>query len=165
MISAKLIELIEIHAYDLTRDVARDLATNPRTPGFRAVSSDDLERRVFQLFNHLGNWIGDPRSGRVEAEFTDWGRRRFGQGIPLSEIVYAIIILKHHLRRYISEHGLVDAAFPRIEGDYVLPMHLHNLQDLNVRVGEFFDEALYCLTRGYEGEASRIGSRTVHEPA
>ena len=153
MISAKLIELIETHANSLTMDVARDLSTNPRTTGFRAVREGDLEQRVFQLFHHLGNWIGSPTSERVEAEFVEWGRRRFGQGIPLSEIVYAIIVLKHHLRRYIRDNGLVDAAFPRIEGDYVLPMHLHGLQDLNTRVGEFFDEALYHLTRGYEMEA------------
>ena len=91
----------------------------------------------------------------MEAEFFDWGRRRFDQKIPLSEIVYAIIILKQHLRKYILDNGLVEAAFPRIEGDYVLPMHLHSLQDLNVRVGEFFDEALYYLARGYEAEARR----------
>jgi hypothetical protein len=156
MISAKLIELIEIHATRLAADVAQDLRSNPRTVGFRSVPQDDLERRVFQLFHHLGNWIGNPKSERVEAEFVDWGRRRFGQGIPLSEIVYAIVILKQHLRRYIRDNGLVDAAFPRIDGDYVLPMHLHSLHDLNVRVGEFFDEALYYLTRGYEAEEKRV---------
>jgi hypothetical protein len=156
MISAKLIELIEIHATRLAADVAQDLRSNPRTAGFRSVPQDDLERRVFQLFHHLGNWIGHPKSERVEAEFVDWGRRRFGQGIPLSEIVYAIVILKQHLRRYIRDNGLVDAAFPRIDGDYVLPMHLHSLHDLNVRVGEFFDEALYYLTRGYEAEEKRV---------
>ena len=156
MISAKLIELIEIHATRLAADVALDLRSSPRTAGFRSVPQDDLERRVFQLFHHLGNWIGHPKSERVEAEFVDWGRRRFGQGIPLSEIVYAIVILKQHLRRYIRDNGLVDAAFPRIDGDYVLPMHLHSLHDLNVRVGEFFDEALYYLTRGYEAEEKRI---------
>lgn len=153
MISAKLIELIEIHANRLTTDVATDLATNPRTPGFRALLREDLEQRVFQLFHHLGNWIGSPKSERVEAEFSEWGRRRFGQGIPLSEVVYAIIILKQHLRRYIQDNGLVEAAFPGTENDYVLPMHLHSLQDLNARVGEFFDEALYYLARGYEAEA------------
>jgi hypothetical protein len=156
MISAKLIELIEIHATRLATDAAQDLLSNPRTAGFRSVPQDVLERRVFQLFHHLGNWIGNPKSERVEAEFVDWGRRRFGQGIPLSEIVYAIVILKQHLRRYIRDNGLVDAAFPRIDGDYVLPMHLHSLHDLNVRVGEFFDEALYYLTRGYEAEARGV---------
>jgi len=156
MISAKLVELIEIHASRLTNDVTQDLVSNPRTPGFRTVSSQELEHRVFQIFHHLGNWIGHSRSASVEAEFGEWGSRRFDQGIPISEIVYAIIILKHHLRRYIRDNGLVDAAFPRTDSDYVLPMHLYSLQDLNTQVGEFFDEALYRLIRGYEQRAGRV---------
>ena len=76
--------------------------------------------------------------------------------------MYAIIILKQHLRRYIRDNGLVDAAFPRTEGDYVLPMHLHGLQDLNTRVGEFFDEALYYLMRGSEAEARLSGASKAH---
>ena len=158
MISAKLIELIEIHADRLTADTVRELTTNPRTAGLRTVPRDDLEQRVFQVFHHLGSWIANPRSERVEAEFTEWGRRRFSQGIPLSEVVYAMIVLKRHLRRYIGDNGLVDAAFPRMEGDYVLPMHLYNLEDLNVSVGQFFDEAIYCLARGYEQGAGRVRS-------
>jgi len=156
MISAKLVELIEIHASRLTNDVTHDLVSNPRTPGFRTVSSQELEQRVFQIFHHLGNWIGDSRSASVETEFGEWGSRRFDQGIPISEIVYAILVLKHHLRRYIHDNGIVDAAFPRTDSDYVLPMHLYSLQDLNTRVGEFFDEALYHLTRGYEQRAGRV---------
>lgn len=156
MIAAKLIELIEIHADRLTADVARDLVTNDRTRGFRAVRPQDLEQRIFQIFHHLGNWIGEPRSRNVQAEFGDWGRRRFDQGIPLSEIVYAVIVLKQHMARYILDNGLVDASFPRIDSDYVLPMHLNSLQDLNIQVGQFFDEALYHLACGYEDESKRL---------
>jgi len=155
MISATLIEQIEIHANRLTIDTAQDLLTNPRTSGFRTVPRDELEGRIFQLFHHLGNWIGNPRSDQVEAEFTEWGRHRFSQGIPLSEVVFAVLLLKRHLRQFIKDNGLVDAAFPRTEGDYVLPMHLHSLQDLNGTLGQFFDEALWYLTRGYEAEARR----------
>jgi hypothetical protein len=150
MISAKLIELIENHALGLAHDVTKDLLASERTRSFRSVKPDELEARIFDLLQHLGDWIGEPQAERVQAEFSDWGRRRFGQGIPLSEIVYAIIILKQHLRSYIRDNGLVDASFPRIEGDYVLPMHLQSLQDLNATVGTFFDEALYHLSRGYE---------------
>jgi hypothetical protein len=150
MISAKLIELIENHAPNLAHDITQELVSNARTGAFRHVRRDELEPRIFELLHHLGNWIGEPQSQRVETEFQEWGRRRFGQGIPLSEIVYAIIILKRHLRRYIRDNGLVDAAFPRVEGDYVLPLHLQSLQDLNATVGAFFDEALYHLARGYE---------------
>jgi hypothetical protein len=153
VIAAKLVELIEIHARQLTSEVAHDLTSNERTRGFRAVPLQDLEPRLFQLLHHLGNWIGEPHSVKVQTEFMDWGRRRFDQGIPLSELIYAVIVLKQHLRRYISDNGLVDASFPRVEGDYVLPLHLHSLQELNSRVGQFFDEALYYLARGYEERA------------
>ena len=155
MIAEKLVELVEIHAARLSADVARDLVTNDRTRGFHKVPTADLEERVFRLFHHLGDWISNRRSEKVKAEFAEWGRRRFDQEIPLSEIVYAIIVLKQHLSRYIGDNGLVDAAFPRTESEYVLPMHLHSLQELNTRVGEFFDEALYQLTCGYEQRARR----------
>jgi hypothetical protein len=156
VIAAKLVELIEIHARRLTSDVAQDLITNERTRGFRAVRYEDLEHRIFQLLNHLGNWIGNPRGEKVHTEFADWGHRRFDQGIPLSELIYAVIVIKQHLRRYIADNGLVDAAFPRVDSDYVLPMHLHSLQELNARVGQFFDEALYHLACGYEERARAI---------
>jgi hypothetical protein len=155
MISASLIDLIEVHAPQLTSDVVQELHTNERTRGFRAVGRDDLEQRVFNLLNHLGDWLGSPKAERVRAEFAEWGQRRFDQQVPLSEIIFAVIILKQHLRRYIRDNGLVDAAFPRVERDYVLPMHLHSLQELNFTVGTFFDEALYNLTRGYEAAAKR----------
>jgi hypothetical protein len=150
MVAERLVELIEIQAHKLASDVAQDLMTNERTVGFRSVRRPDLEERLFQLLHHLGNWISDRRSEKVQVEFADWGSRRFNQGIPISQIVFAIIVLKQHLRRYIHDHGLVEASFPRIDGDYVLPMHLHSLQELNSQVGLFFDEALYHLAQGYE---------------
>jgi hypothetical protein len=153
MIAAKLVELIEVHAPHLTSDITRDLTTNARTPGFRAVRKLDLEERIFEILNHLGNWIADPRAATVQAEFTNWGRQRFDQGIPLSELIFAIIVMKQHLHRYISDNGLVDAAFPLVESDYILPFHLHGLQELNARVSQFFDEALYQLASGYEERA------------
>ena len=161
MVAEKLIELIEIHAGQLSKDITQDLITNERTRGFRAVRRPDLEERIFRLIHHLGEWIGNRRSEKVEVEFAEWGRRRFDQGIPLSEIIYSLIILKQHLRRYIRDNGLVEASFPRVEHDYVLPMHLNSLQDLNTRVGLFFDEALYHLTRGYEEGQKRPNEKAA----
>ena len=155
MVAEKLVELIELHAGRLAADVTQDLMTNERTRGFRKVRRVDMEERTFRLFHQLGDPIGHRHSERVQAEFSDWGGRRFGQGIPLSEIIYSIIVLKQHLRRYIRDNGLVEASFPRVEGDYVLPMHLNSLQDLNAQLGLFFDEALYHLACGYEQQMAK----------
>ena len=159
MIAGKLVELIENHSSRLTSDVVQDFLTNERTRGFCVVRQDELESRIFEIVHHLGNWIGYSKSVMVRAEFADWGRRRFDQGIPLSEVMYAVIILKQHMGRYVVDNGLVDAAFPRVDGDYVLPMHLNSLQDLHVRLGRFFDEALYYLACGYEAAAKEVAAR------
>lgn len=159
MISARLVELIQNHAPQLTSDTVDDLLENEHTPSFRQVPRLELEGRVFRVYNHLGDWIAAGQ-GFAEAEFEEWGRRRFGQGLPLSEIVYGVLILKQHLGRYIRDHGLIEAAFPRVEQDYVLPMHLHSLQELNAMVSNFFDRALYHLARGYEAAATRRPTAT-----
>jgi hypothetical protein len=88
------------------------------------------------------------------------GRTRFRQGVPVSELVYALVITKSHLRGYIREHGLVDFAGDRVAPQELLPLELHSIQDFNYRVGEFFDRALYHLARGFEAEALEAARRT-----
>jgi len=153
LLSARLIELIQTHAESLTRDVLKDYATNPRTRQWKVVPGAELEQRVHRTFLNLGNWIGDPREDAVQAEYEEWGRKRYRNGIPLSEIVYALILLKQHLRKYIREHGLVEYSGDRQSPQEFLPVHMYGIQELNSLVGDFFDKALYYLARGYEMEA------------
>jgi len=154
MISARLIQLVEIHAGTLTREVLHDLMTNERTRSFRAIPKDEIELRISALYFNLGRWIGDPSDEAVRKEYEDWGRTRFRQGIPLSEILYCVILTKSHLRRYIREHGAVSFSGDAVIRGELLPVELYSVQELNYTVGEFFDRALYHLARGYEAEAA-----------
>lgn len=153
MLGARLLLLIQAHAGLLTNDVVRDLITNDRTPTFRRLDPADVETRVAALFFNLGKWIGEADESAVTGEYEEMGRVRFRDGVPVSELVYALLVTKHHLRRYIREHGLVTFAVDRVVSQEVLPLELHGIQELNYQVGEFFDRALYHLARGYEAEA------------
>ena len=153
MLSTRLIELIQVHADHLTRDVLKDYATNPRTRHWNVVPAAELEQRVISTYRNLGNWIGDPREEAVQAEYEEWGRKRYRNGIPLSEVVFAVILLKHHLRKYIREHGLVEHSRGGHASQEILPVQLYGIQEMNYLVGDFFDKALYHLARGYEMEA------------
>ena len=153
MLSVRLIELIQSHAEQLTRDVLKDYATNPRTRHWNVVPGAELEQRVISTYRNLGNWIGDRKESEVQAEYEEWGRKRYRNGIPLSEVVFAVILLKHHLQKYIREHGLVEHSRDRHSPLEILPVHLYGIQELNYLVGDFFDKALYHLARGYEMEA------------
>src|SRR5262245_32721186 len=156
MLGARLLLLIQAHAGPLTTDVIKDLLTNERTPTFRRLKPAELELRISGLFYNLGKWIGDPDERAVRDEYEDIGRTRFREGVPVSEFVYALILTKKHLRRYIRENGLTDFPGDRLAPDELLPLELHSIQELNYQVGEFFDRALYYLARGYEAEAANV---------
>ena len=161
MLGARLLQLIQAHAGPLSREVVDDLMTNERTPTFRRLNAGDVETRVSALFYGLGKWIGNADEDAVRHEYEEMGRVRFSQGVPLSELVYALLIMKSHLRGYIREHGLVDFAGDRVAPQELLPLELHSIQEINYRVGEFFDRALYHLARGYEAEALDTARRPV----
>ena len=154
MLGQRLLLLIQAHAGPLTDEVVADLRTNERTSTFRRLDPADIETRVSMLFYNLGKWIGDTDERPVQTEYEEMGRARFREGVRMSELMYALMITKHHLRRYIREYGVVDFAGDRLPPDELLPLELHSIQELNYQVGEFFDRALYHLARGYESEAA-----------
>jgi hypothetical protein len=131
----------------------QDISTNERTSSFSKLLKEELEPRVAALYQNLGQWIGDPNEGAVREEYERWGRTRFRQGIPLCELVYCVILTKKHLRRFIREHGLVAFSGDRVTPDELVPVELYAVQELNYAVGDFFDQALYYLSRGYEAAA------------
>ena len=136
MHSSGLIELIEGRAEGLTRAVVQDLSMNPRTPSFRGVPRDEAAGRITALYRNLARWLAEHDDNAVRAAYEDWGRTRFKQHIPISEITYGVLVAKDHLRRHARDHGLAE------------------LQALEAAVGEFFDRAVYYLVRGYEMQAA-----------
>ena len=154
MLGAHLLQFIEAHAGALTDEVIRDLRANERTPTFSRLNAMELESRVAALYWNLGRWIGNADERAIRDEYEAMGRSRYREGVRVSELVYALLLTKQHLRRYIRDHGLVDFAGDRVVPDELLPLELHSIQELNYQVGEFFDRALYYLARGYEAEAA-----------
>jgi hypothetical protein len=153
MLATRLIQLIENHAQSLTTEAMQDVLTNPETASFRRVPKTELEPRIASLYENLGKWIGNPNDDHIRQEYEPWGRTRFREGIPFSEIVYVLMLTKKHLRGFIREHGLVSFSGDRVTPGELVPVELYAIQELNYLVGDFFDKALYYLVRGYESAA------------
>jgi len=153
MSATPLIQLLAAHTDGLTGQALEDFLLNPRTPSFRRVPRAEIIERVGALYRNLAHWLTTHDDDAVRAAYEDWGRKRFTQAIPLSEIAYSVILAKQHLQRRAREHGLTD---------------LHAVEAL---LGEFFDRALYYLVRGYEMQAATAslepqpGGPIVHPPS
>ena len=149
MLSAYLVRMIENHAADLTREVLDDLVQHPNTPSFHALSRDELHKRAFDLYHNLGQWLADKSEADVEATYSSLGRKRFHEGLPLSEVLYAHLLIKDHLRNFVRRAGVVYSA-----------LELHREVELNLMIGHFFDKALYYMARGYELAQAEAAGRT-----
>jgi hypothetical protein len=144
MLAARLVRAIEDHAEDLTRGVLDDLGTNPHTPSYHVLSRTELHGRVYEVYRNLGRWLGEDAEAAVDVTYSAVGRERRAEGIPLSEVVYALILTRHHLRDYVLRSGLVASV-----------VDLYQEEDLNLRLDLFFDRALYYTVKGYEAAPPR----------
>jgi hypothetical protein len=158
MLAARLIRLVETHAEELVQAVLHDVRTNPRTASFTRVPEADLRHRVHDLYQHLGDWIGDKTETRIETQYMEGGRRRYHDAVPLAEVVYAMVLFKDHLRQFIRSHGLVESV-----------VELYSEEQLYQLTWSFFDRAVYFTVKGYEDERSRMAelaaARRSLEPA
>jgi hypothetical protein len=143
MLSVCLVQMIEDHAEDLTRELVKDLQGNPRTPHYHKLTYDELHYRSYSVYRNLGHWLGHNSEEPIEAAYGDLARRRFAERVPLEEVVFALICTKNHLRNYIRAVGFMDSA-----------VELHQERELYRLVGNFFDKAIYYTVRDYERRAA-----------
>jgi hypothetical protein len=143
MLSARLVKLIEEHAEQLTAGLVNDLQTNPRTEAYHKLSHHELHRRAYDVYRHLGEWLGHKADDRIEANYRGLGEERHAEDIPLHEVVYALIVIKYHLRDYVRAAGLMNST-----------VELYQQLELDRLVGQFFDKATYYAVKGYESAAA-----------
>jgi len=143
MLSDRLVRMIEQHADELTRALVENLHSNSRTASYHRLSREAIHDRIHNVYKNLGLWLNSKAEEDIEARYSELGKEREAEGIPLSEVVYALILTKYHLRDYIRAAGLVDSA-----------VELYQEQELQRVLGHFFDKAIYYTVRAYEHAAA-----------
>ena len=139
MLSTRLIHLIESHADELANGLVAHLKTHPRTPSLHHFPQDQLRDRAFATYHHLGDWLSGQHEEEVRKTYGDFGEGRAHEGLPLSEIIYALTVTKNHL---------LDFAQSSMESSNT--MEVLGLRDLILHVTRFFDYATFCTASGYE---------------
>jgi len=148
MFSYRLVRLIESHADALAGGLEEKVQTSSQVSHFRNVPSHELRERVYEIYRHLGEWLLGKNELDIEHRYREIGARRARQGVPLSELVQAIVLTKENLWEFLKSEAVMDRAV-EIMGELEL------LQMLEM----FFDRAIYYAAVGYEEEASSAARR------
>jgi len=100
---------------------------------------------VFDVYSRLDSWLeGNKVKGEVRDHYLKLGSQRYHEGIPLSDVVMALMLIKRHLWLYVMEQNFFDSSF-----------QLMQALEFNNRVVLFFDRAIYFTTIGYEMEQAK----------
>lgn len=144
MFSYRLVRLIEAHADALAAGLEEKVHSNNQITHFREIPAHELRERVYEIYRHLGEWLLGKNELDIEHRYLEIGARRAHQGVPLSEVVQAIVLTKENLWEFLKSEAVMDRAV-EIMGELEL------LQMLEM----FFDRAIYYAAVGYEEEVAR----------
>lgn len=141
MLYRKFISLVEDHAELLTQNWITEVKNNPSTPGYNKMPDDVLGTRIYDVYKRLGNWVLEKEpSGKERAEhFIKLGRERASEKLSVSEVIYAIILARVVLWKFISSQGIINTT---IEFQQALGFY-HTINN-------FFDKAAYFVAVGFE---------------
>ncbi len=139
MLSQRFVRLIEDHSDALASGLLHKVERSVRTEAFCKVPPDELKQRVCEIYRHLGEWLLDKSESDIEQRYTNIGSRRAKQGVPLSQLIWAIILTKVNLWEFILDESYPDR-----------PVEIFGKQELLQLLDQFFDYAIYSAIVGYE---------------
>jgi hypothetical protein len=139
MLSLRLVRLIEQHSEELANNLIDRLRHSSRTVDYFKVPDDELRRDAGNIYFYLGDWLLNKTETDVEFRYTQIGQKRAEQGIALSDFVWALVITKENLWRFLQSHALVDRV-----------QELYGELEFMQLVDQFFDRAMYYATVGYQ---------------
>jgi hypothetical protein len=139
MLSGRLIQLIENHSDLIIARVLSRIRDDPHLPGFQKMPEAELRAWWGTLLSHLSEWLSQTGDEDFGKRYEALGRRRFEESVPLHEVVYAVQILKREMINFVREQGFGQSS-----------LEIYAEEELEHRLGRFFDWLVYHLVRGYE---------------
>jgi hypothetical protein len=141
MFALQLIRLIEDHADKLAKGLIRKLRDSEACYDLLdAVPEPELQQRAHEIYHNVADWLLNKSDSEIEERFTGVGARRARQGVPYSQMLYALLATKEHLWEFMRDEALIE------------PTELIGELDLLYTLDRFFDRAAYFSSVGYESE-------------
>lgn len=110
-----------------------------RCSDLRKVPRHEVEERSREIYQHLSEWLVNKTETDIERLYRNIARRRFEQGVSLSQLYWALVITKEHLWDYLIHEGATES-----------PLDLRAGFELIRLMEQFFETAIYYMSLEYE---------------
>lgn len=144
MLSTKLVQLIEGNWEQIARRLVGAVRQHPDMQNLSQRPDQELREWCRNILQNLGQSLATPKEEEIRQRFQVLGRMRFEEKIPLHEAVLRLHVLKDKIIGFVHEQGFTMTA-----------MELYAEEELELRMGRFFDGLVYHVVRGYEDALRR----------
>lgn len=151
MLAYRLVRLIETHSDGLAASLLKRVQSSEFTRDYRKVPEGDLQDRVYEVYRHLGDWLLGKSEFDIKERYREIGARRYGQHVPLSQLVWVIVLTKENLWEYLKN----EAGMER-------PTEVFGELEILQLLEQFFDRAIFYATMGYEEACANAEAKTAH---
>lgn len=149
MLSSRLVQLIAEHWKEIADRLCREIRQHPDMLNLARKTDAEMRDWCRAILEDLDYLLSASKRQEVKRRFEVLGRMRCEENIPLHEAVLRFQILKDKIIGFVHEQGFPMSA-----------IELYAEEELELRIGRFFDDCVYHLVRGYEA-ALRIAARVA----
>ena len=140
MRAPKLIEHMKTKADRMSEAVIQKIKASPRCKEMLIkVPAGEQKRYATNIYLDLTAWLAKESDSTIEERYIALGVRRAQQGVPFSELFWAVCIANEYLWEYMEQECLIEEPIEFWGG-------VQLLRSLN----QFFDSALYFALLGYQ---------------
>lgn len=139
MMLYRLVRLIETHSQALAACLLDRVRNSELTQSYQNVPHEELKERVYEIYRHLGEWLIGKDESHLEQRYLQIGARRACQRVPLSEVIWVIVLTKETLWEFIKKESVMER-----------PVEVFGELEMLQLLEQFFDRAIYHASVGYE---------------
>lgn len=140
MMLYRLVRLIETHSEALAGCLLDRVRNSELTPSFQKnVPAEELKERVREVYRHLGEWLIGKDEMHLEQRYLTIGAQRAAQHVPVSELIWVIVLTKENLWEFIKKESVMER-----------PVEVFGELEMLQLLEQFFDRAIYYATVGFE---------------
>jgi hypothetical protein len=139
MIALRLVRLIESHSEQLVESLVHKVERSSRAADLRKIPPQEIRERAREVYRNLSDWILTKTEDDIERVYTPLGRRRAEQGVSLSALCWALMMTEENLWDFLELEGMREKPLEILGGFELLRL-----------LDQFFDQAIYFATLGYE---------------
>jgi len=155
MMLYRLVRLIETHSQALASCLLDQVEISALTPCYKKnVPPEELKEKVYGIYHHLGEWLIGKDEFHLEQRYMQIGARRAHQRVPLSEVIWVIVLTKENLWEFIKKESVLER-----------PVEVFGELEMLQLLEQFFDRAIYYASVGYELEVADPSLKQTGAPS